>query len=82
MEKLRCRHCGRLIPSQDYGDYFQGNPKDEARHFLARAIWSLHKSRQALEAGESRVLSFEISAAIKIVDEVAVLALELTPPTH
>ncbi len=79
----KCQCCGRdLPPGEVAADCYSATPKAEARHFLGRSVTQLHRARQALERLESKVLAFELSEAINKVEEVSMLALELTPPTH
>lgn len=64
MNALTCPVCG------ESGDEYRGTPKAEQRHFFARAVWSLHRVRQALER-ESRVgMASRISSAIYFLEAV------------
>jgi hypothetical protein len=48
----------------------------EARHFLARMLWSGHRARQALETMEMKTAAFVLSGAIRAVESVAELLLD------
>lgn len=41
---MGCPVCG------EGGEYFQATPRAEVLHFAARAVWAIHRLRQALEA--------------------------------
>lgn len=67
---MRCPTCG--TEGDDYG----GPPRAEQYHFYARALWSLHKLRQALEAQRLSNLAAGVSAAIRYVEMIGELMLD------
>lgn len=51
------------------GEYFQATPKAEVSHFAARAVWSLHRLRQALEAAGKRDRASVAGALVREIEE-------------
>ncbi len=70
--KMSCPVCG------EGGEYFQATPKAEASHFAARAIWAIHRMRQALEAMGKFDRSRLASALVREIEELR----EETKPPH
>ncbi len=66
-----------LLCHEDGRD-FRGTPKAERLVFSERALWDLHKLRQALDE-DSAVLADEVSEITRRMENVAELVLELGP---
>lgn len=62
------------------GDYFQDSPRAEEIHYTARALWALHKHRQALRKQGRDFEADGVSRVIRNYEEI----LEITHPeeTH
>lgn len=52
------------------GDAYRGPSRSAQRHFFARALWSLHRVRQELDAEQRGELASRVSEVIKILEAV------------
>lgn len=61
------------------GEYFEGPPRAERDHFIARALWDLHRARQAQDklTSGSADLSDEFSEVCRKLDEIVLSVMEL-----
>jgi hypothetical protein len=57
------------------GQYFGAKPRVEQLHFTHRALWDLHRLRQALERGGLHTLALVLSDVITKVDRLASILL-------
>lgn len=60
---MACPTCG------EGGEYFRATALAERRHFFSRALWAMHRWRQALEALRETEQAREASALILIFEQ-------------
>ena len=59
----KCPTCG------GDGDQYMGTARGAVRHFMHRAIWQLHKLRQAADAMGAKEMSSYVSAKLKELED-------------
>jgi hypothetical protein len=62
---VKCPTCSEA------GAEYVGTPIAETDHFLARALWDLHKTRQAVNARGYREMSLLLSEQIRSLEHLA-----------
>lgn len=53
------------------GAFYVGTPLTQCRHFISRALWDLHRSRQSLQTLGRMDLADIVSTIIRQLDPVA-----------